>query len=172
MDGRLRIQLKYRVGMLLLACGVLAAILLTNLFSPSTVARSQNVYLSDTAVMQQMVALTNALRKEKQLAPLEPSAALERSAQAKLHDMSENQYWGHYRPDGASFSRFIWAEDASAVTVGENLARCFNTYQDAFHGLVDSPTHYRVLTGDYSYIGVASTILPNGCESIVMHVSS
>jgi uncharacterized protein YkwD len=162
----------HRVGLVVLAGVTLASIFFSTVVLPRTVASSQSVYAPKTVVMQQFVLKTNELRRQYDLPELVPDAALETSAEAKLRDMSTQKYWGHYSPGGTSFSSFIWSQKDDAITVGENLARCFDSYDAAFAGLVASPTHFKVLTGDFSNIGVASEITPGGCESIVMHVSN
>jgi uncharacterized protein YkwD len=156
---------------------ILVGVLLTSIFIASilfsdSVASGETSYTPKTEVMKQIVAETNELRRQNGLKPLQPDASLEKSAYAKLSDMRSATYWGHYAPDGTSFSAFIWQENDAATSVGENLARCYATYDAAFTGLVNSPKHFAVLTGDFTYIGVASEITANGCESIVMHVSN
>lgn len=164
--------LTIRFRLYMLAGVVLASIFFAiTLFSNETVS-GQNVYSPTTPVMQQMITSTNKLREQSGLQPLVASMALEASAKAKLTDMNNKNYWSHYDPDGVSFSSFIWKEKEDASLVGENLARCFVDYSAAFTGLVNSPKHYAVLTGDFTYIGVASEITASGCESIVMHVSN
>jgi uncharacterized protein YkwD len=161
----------YRIRYILLA-GVLLASIFFAIFVTEPEAIGQNAYTPKSSVMKQMIQSTNKLRLQNGLQPLVASESLENSAYLKLDDMKNNNYWGHYAPDGTSFSSFIWDEDSSARLVGENLARCFDSYDAAFDGLVQSPKHYGVLTGDFVYIGVASEYTANGCESIVMHVSS
>lgn len=148
-------------------CGVVLLIFFLN----RGIATGQSNYDSRSAVMLAFVQRTNDLRAKNNLPALTPSQQLEQSAIAKLQDMQQSQYWGHYSPSGQSFSRFIWQYDEDAELVGENLARCFETYDAAFAALVNSPLHYKVLTGDFTNIGVASQKTASGCESIVMHVS-
>ena len=150
---------------------LLSAAIVFSLAINKGIATGQSAYSSQSEVMQDFVRFTNELRKSKNLPTLEQSEQLEQSAIAKLEDMQQQQYWGHYTPNGQSFSRFIWQYDVDAQLVGENLARCFDSHEAAFNALVQSPTHYKVLTGDFSNIGVASQKTSSGCESIVMHVS-
>lgn len=131
-----------------------------------------DVYIPESTVMEEFTDMTNQLRQDKGLSILEPSENLEESAKAKLADMDTKEYWGHYGPNNGSFSRFIWEQDPKALAVGENLARCFSGYKEAFVGLVNSPTHYAVLTGSFTKVGIASEITDYGCESIVMHFSN
>lgn len=162
---------RHRVVLLMLAGVIAASLFLSILFVTRTAASSVLAYTPQTVVMQQMLQMTNDLRQQYGLPELIASNNLKTSAQNKLEDMRKSGYWGHYNPNGTSFSRFIWDQNTKAATVGENLARCFDDYAAAFDGLVASPTHFAVLTGDFTYIGVASEVTANGCESIVMHVS-
>jgi uncharacterized protein YkwD len=139
------------------------------IFSTVQLASGQPVYKSGSSVMESMVDSTNDLRLGLGLPGLEPRQSLEQSAYLKAEAMKNDYYWGHYAPDGTRFSKYIWQKEPSAVLVGENLARCFDNYDMAFKALVNSPTHYAVLTGDFDYIGVSSITLDDGCESIVMH---
>ncbi len=135
------------------------------------IATGQSSYVTQSQVMQQFTQFTNELRARQNLPAMQQNRQLEQSAIAKLQDMQQLNYWGHRSPEGDSFSYFIWQYDADAQLVGENLARCFESYDAAFAALVKSPAHYAVLTGDFTDIGVASQKMTNGCESIVMHVS-
>jgi uncharacterized protein YkwD len=131
---------------------------------------SSGPYQPTTDVMQDFTDMTNRLRLSNGLLPLEPSPNLELSAKAKLASMANDGYWGHYGPGNESFSKYIWQYEPNATLAGENLARCFSGHKEAFDGLINSPTHYKVLTGDFSKVGVASRN-QDGCESIVMHFS-
>ena len=137
-----------------------------------TAANSDVLYSSKSDVMQTLTQKTNELRATKNLPALMQSQKLELSANDKLRNMQEQRYWGHYAPDGSSFSQYIWQYDNDAQLVGENLARCYVNYDAAFAALVNSPTHYQVLMGDFTHIGISSQLLQDGCESIVMHFSN
>lgn len=162
---------KRRFGMTILAGVTLASIFFGSTFLSHTQADSQTLHQPKTAVMQQFLTKTNQLRATAGKQPLQPNSSLEASARAKLADMQTNHYWGHRSPSNISFSAYIWQEDENAQLVGENLARCYDTYDEAFKALVNSPTHYSVLVGDFTDIGVASQWTDYGCESIVMHVA-
>ena len=160
-----------RRTVVLLALALLLVIVV--LFSSARLAAGgTTVSAPNSAVMTTLLQKTNDLRRVKGLDTLRPSAELERSALAKGTDMVAGRYWAHRSPDGTSFSAYIWDELPNATIVGENLAHCYASHDDAFTALVNSPTHYAVLTGDFVSLGVASVIDNNGCESIVMHFSS
>lgn len=162
-----------RVRRFRVALGIIITLLAATIvpFVSRSVASGQQQYVTNSAVMQAMVQKTNDLRGKQALETLLPSEQLVNSATAKLADMQQKNYWSHYAPDGTSFSSFVWQYDSDANVVGENLAYCYQNYDDAFNALVASPTHYAVLTGEFTNIGIASQTLANGCESIVMHVS-
>ncbi len=96
--------------------------------------------------------------------------ALERSAAYKAQDMINNNYWGHFSPYGSSFSDFIWRETPFSEKVGENLAKCYDSRNDAFKALVNSPTHYEIMVGDFTHVGISERInLSDGCIYTVLH---
>lgn len=164
-------HVKHLIALMALITVVITVVLVGVINATQTAVDSQNAYKSDKTVMNQMTVLTNELRAKKNLLPLAEDANLEESAKAKLDHMDENNYWGHYAPDGGKFSDFIWKEKPSADVVGENLAKCFATPKDAFEGFVNSPTHYEILVGDFTNIGIANKTINDNCESIVLHVS-
>ena len=163
---------RFARGRALLLIATLLASTSVGLFYTSRLsADNQQIYVSSTTVMERMVLLTNELRSTKELPPLTPNRSLEVSAEAKLQEMANQKYWGHYTADGQSFSRFILEQVPDSQLVGENLARCYANYDTAFEALRQSPLHYLVMMGDFTDIGVSSAIDSNGCESIVMHVA-
>jgi uncharacterized protein YkwD len=96
--------------------------------------------------------------------------ALERSAVFKAQDMINNKYWGHFSPYGSSFSDFIWRQSPFSEKVGENLAKCYESRNDAFRALVNSPSHYEIMVGDFTHVGIAERVnLENGCNYTVLH---
>ena len=57
-----------------------------------------------------------------------------------------------------------------ADRVGENLARCFDSRQEAFDALVASPTHYAIMTGQFTNFGVSEVEdSASGCTYTTMH---
>jgi uncharacterized protein YkwD len=96
--------------------------------------------------------------------------ALERSAAFKAQDMINNDYWGHFSPYGTSFSDFIWRQTPFSEKVGENLAKCYENRNDAFRALVNSPSHYEIMVGDFTHVGISErTNLNDGCIYTVLH---
>lgn len=119
------------------------------------------------------LAKVNQLRASRGLAPLVIDSRLTASAAKKGNDMVAQKYWGHFAPNGgASYADYIWQNSPGAYRVGENLARCFTTQQAAFDALVASPTHYAIMTGQFTNFGVAEvTDTVSGCTYTTMHFS-
>lgn len=140
--------------------------------SPSaknSVAKANNNQLVNPADIFYINKINN-LRSKAGKPPLAYNAVLEQSAYLKARDMVSNNYWGHYSPSGESFSDFIWRQSPDSQRVGENLARCFVTRQSAFEALVASPTHYAIMVGDFSTIGVSELANTNdGCTYTILH---
>jgi uncharacterized protein YkwD len=130
--------------------------------------KAQVILRSDAEVFY--LNAINQLRADRGLAPLMIDSRLSVSAAQKSADMISQTYWGHYAPNGTSFADYIWAGSPRAERVGENLARCFDNRQDAFMALVNSPTHYAIMTGQFTNIGVAEAVDPvGGCTYTVFH---
>ena len=116
------------------------------------------------------VNAVNSLRTSHGLAPLIIDARLTTSATQKGNDMVLQKYWAHFAPNGTSFSDYIWGASPRADRVGENLARCFDSRQEAFDALVASPTHYAIMTGQFTNFGVSEVEdSASGCTYTTMH---
>ena len=74
----------------------------------------------------QLIALTNQLRAEKGLPPLDRASLLIRSAQSKADDMAQKQYFSHVSPDGHRLSYFLSRSGYAYSAAGENLAMGFS----------------------------------------------
>ena len=116
------------------------------------------------------LSAVNELRSGRGLPLLKVDSRLSTSALQKGNDMVLQNYWGHYAPSGNSFSDYIWGTSPKADTVGENLARCFATREEAFDALVASPTHYANMAGSYTNFGVSEVLnTTSGCTYTTMH---
>lgn len=114
----------------------------------------------------------NKLRATKKLPLLVIDNRLSVSAYKKGEDMVNKNYWSHYSPSGISFADFIWSGSPKAETVGENLAKCFDSKQSVFDALAASPAHYAIMTGRYTNFGVSEVKnINDGCIYTVMHLS-
>lgn len=106
----------------------------------------------------------NALRTSAGLKELRADDCLTRAAEAKLQEMVELGYWGHYRPsDGAMSWRFLNAEGCRYSAAGENLARGFSTSQQVVAAWEASPSHARnLLDSRFTAAGYASGMSADG----------
>lgn len=112
----------------------------------------------------------NELRAKNGLPPVRLLIELNESSANKANNMATKHYWSHEDPDGTQFSDYIWKKVPPAQLVGENLARCYATRDQAFDALVASPTHYAIMVGNFNYMGVSEAIdTENGCTITAMH---
>ena len=172
--GTIHIVEKLRFVLAILLIGIVFSSVSLQAASPSATG-NENVNINnqvkainpaDIFYIQQINQLRSSLGKK----PLEYSAVLEQSASLKARDMVSNNYWGHYGPNGESFSDFIWRQSPDSQKVGENLARCFVTRDSAFKALVASPTHYDIMVGDFTNVGVSElNNVTDGCVYAVFH---
>lgn len=100
---------------------------------------------------------TNRHRAENGLAPLREDPLLVASAQKKLEDMFQKQYFAHNAPDGTTPGQVIESVGYKYITTGENLALGnFSDDQELVQAWMDSPGHKaNILNTRYSEIGVA-----------------
>lgn len=104
---------------------------------------------------RQILALTNELRKEKNLPVLTEVTPLDTSSQMRADDMSAKQYFSHVGPDGHVLSYFLSKAGYAYSTAGENLAVGFSDANDVITAWEKSPTHYaNLVDGDFKQIGI------------------
>jgi len=105
-----------------------------------------------------IITFTNKYRKENgNLEPLKENSKLDISAENKLRDMFDNQYFEHMSPSGQSVSDLTNQVGYDYILIGENLA--LGNFKDDL-ALVDawmaSPGHRaNILNRHYTEIGVA-----------------
>lgn len=129
-------------------------------------AKAQTINSADIFYIEKI----NNLRASAGKTYLFYSPTLEKSAALKAQDMINNNYWGHFSPYGSSFSDFIWRQSPFSEKVGENLAKCYESRNDAFKALVNSPSHYEIMIGDFTHIGISERLnLNDGCTYTVLH---
>ena len=110
----------------------------------------------NTDYASQLQCNTNYYRADNGLKPLYNDDRLVEVSKQKSDDMCNRKYFAHdYQ--GESWTRFIENAGVDYIKAGENLARGFDSPQDAFTALVASPTHKDNLLGDYTHIGVYTT---------------
>lgn len=124
----------------------------------------------------QIIELTNQVRQNNNLPPLQPSYILSKTAYAKAQDILTNQYFSHISPQGKS--PWSWLEDENYfyTVAGENLAAAFNSPQAIVNAWLSSATHRaNLLDPDYEEIGVAVVtgyLNQKNTTIIVQHLAS
>lgn len=105
---------------------------------------------------QSLYLLINAHRKDAGLSPLSPSPKLEQSAQLKINDMIEKNYWQHTDPTNVESWPLFKQAGYEYLVAGENLSFALNSAWDVFSSWVASPTHNaQLLNPEYEDLGVA-----------------
>src|SRR3989338_5845426 len=108
---------------------------------------------------QNIIALANDVREQKNLAPYTVVPALTRSSKNKANDMATLQYFSHTNKNGRTITSWITEAGYDYEVAGENLAMGFHTAEDIIAAWTKSPTHYANLIDtefkDFG-IGIAS----------------
>ncbi len=87
---------------------------------------------------------------------LAENPALDKAAQAKLHDMFGKNYWDHTSPSGEKAWTFIGNAGYSYSAAGENLARGFTSSDAMVNAWMASPSHKKnILDKDFKDTGIA-----------------
>ena len=119
---------------------------------------------------REVIALTNEVRAENNLPPLQANFQLDSAANQKLNDMITNNYFAHVSPSGVT--PWFWIKQSNYVynVAGENLAIGFFTAQDTVDAWFKSSSHRaNLLNTKYQEIGIAvgkGSI--NGHEGIIV----
>lgn len=103
----------------------------------------------------QVFGLTNALRVQKRLAPLQWDQDIEAVASGHSKDMSDRDYFSHITPEGAGVGDRLTAGGVSYISAGENIAY---GYRDPIHMVNDwlnsTTGHREILLGNFENLGV------------------
>lgn len=117
---------------------------------PSVLGVSSNIS------SEELLLLTNQVRKNHGLSPLTLSTELSNAAWNKADDMFLQNYWAHNSPDGKTPWAFIKASGYNYVYAGENLARGFEDTEDVIGAWMASSTHKaNILSQNYNEVGFA-----------------
>lgn len=100
---------------------------------------------------------TNLQRQKYGLPPLKENDKLNLSAELKVKDMFENQYFAHDSPSGQGVADLAKKVDYQFIAIGENLALGnFENDEVLVESWMDSPGHRaNILNNRYQEIGVA-----------------
>ena len=106
---------------------------------------------------QEIIDLTNKQRQENGLTPLRENFYLNISAEQKIDDMLENQYFAHSSPTGEGAGDLAKKVGYEFILVGENLAiGNFESNQELVDAWMESPGHREnIVSRDYQEIGIA-----------------
>jgi len=110
-------------------------------------------FLTQTGVIEE----TNSQREKYGLPLLNKSSKLNLSAELKLQDMFQNQYFGHQSPGGEGVADLAEKSAYEFLAIGENLALGnFQNDKALVDGWMASPGHRaNILSSSYQEIGVA-----------------
>lgn len=98
----------------------------------------------------------NDYRATKGLPALQTSEQLHSSACAKVADMIAKNYWDHNDPEGREPWHFIIDTGYTYKNAGENQAYGFLNESGIVNGWINSPEHEKVMSGEYTSVGVCS----------------
>jgi len=104
-----------------------------------------------------VIEFTNIQREKYGLPPLKENLKLNASAEEKVKDMFENQYFSHFSPSGVGVEDLVKSAGYEFIAIGENLALGnFENDEVLVQGWMDSPGHRENILNDrYQEIGVA-----------------
>lgn len=106
--------------------------------------------------IEKLIVLTNIERQKQGLPSLIQNPQLSRAALQKAEDMFAKNYWAHNSPDGKTPWYFIREAGYNYTYAGENLARGFETADEAVKAWMASPKHRaNVLSGNFNEVGFA-----------------
>lgn len=118
---------------------------------------SYDDFLKGNLTRKGIIWWTNIEREKNGLSWLQENPYLDASAEAKLKDMFENQYFAHYSTSGIGIGDLVQEYGYEFIAIGENLALGnFENDQDLVQEWVASSPHKRnILNSRYQEIGVA-----------------
>lgn len=119
--------------------------------------RAQKEYENSYLTTSGTINFTNLQRSKEGLPSLKENHLLNLSAQRKVRDMFDKQYFAHDSPTGEGVSELAGQAEYDYIVIGENLALGnFLNDQVLVQAWMDSPGHRaNILNGKYTEIGVA-----------------
>ncbi len=118
----------------------------------------KTIRVEDSALsINGIVSFTNKERTTRQFPALRSNQALNASAQKKLEDMFDKQYFEHESPNGVSVADLVSDQEYQYIAVGENLALGnFGGDQQVVTAWMNSPGHRaNILDPRFQEIGIA-----------------
>jgi len=108
----------------------------------------QNSIAKTDAGFDYSLDIVNKERVVNGKAALNWNEDLAKSAEDKLDDMFNNQYFDHISQDGTTAWKFVLAEGYDYKYAGENLGIDFSNVTEVFDAWKKSPTHYENIMSD------------------------
>lgn len=103
----------------------------------------------------QIFDLTNVLRSQHKAKQLIWDDDVTVVAYNHSKDMSNNNYFSHYRQDGTGLKERLAEKDIYYLSAGENIAAQHSDAPAAVHGWLNSESHREaLLNDDFNYLGV------------------
>lgn len=104
-----------------------------------------------------LIDMTNDVRQEANLRPLEPNHKLTQAAYRKAYDILNHGYFAHTNPSGKPFYQWIEEESYNYLYAGENLAIDFTTNEGVLAAWLQSPSHRaNIVNANYTEIGLVT----------------
>lgn len=125
--------------------------------------------------INQILALTNEMRAEKNLPALKLSEKLTEQACVRAEEIAWSGKHSHYRPDGTFFSELFKINGFTKGNAGENIGWGYDTPSAVSEAWKNSETHYaNILDERFTTIGigVAADADPSGKLCWVQHFYS
>jgi uncharacterized protein YkwD len=158
------------VGIGLITLTVIGFTALASSSRPQQATSSTISTVQPTERIPGILEAVNGYRSTKHLQPLKLNSKLNKSSQAKAHDLVINQYWSHIAPDGTTPWDFMTKAGYDYKTAGENLAKCYGSADAVVDAWIASPTHEAVLVADYDDVGFGSEHNDtDSCDYVVGH---
>jgi uncharacterized protein YkwD len=105
---------------------------------------------------ESVLRLMNAYRAVNGLDPLTIDSRLDNVATARIDDMVERAYWAHVAPDGSKPFPLFPKYGYYYRSVGENLAKGFETAEVLVASWMESPGHRaNILNPVFQNVGIA-----------------
>ncbi len=113
--------------------------------------------IKGTLTKEGVIYFTNLERIKKNLPPLKENKLLNHSAEIKLEDIFEKQYFAHISPEGESIKDLVKKVGYEFILIGENLALGnFKNDESLVNRWMESQDHREnILNPKYQEIGVA-----------------
>ncbi len=125
-------------------------------------AKESTRALDPGQVAAELLVLHNRLRADAKLSSLAVSKMLQAAAEEHVREMAERHKMTHKGKDGSTPSARITAQGYRIRRCGENIAFGPKTPEAVMKGWMNSPSHRANILGNFSQIGAAYAIAPDG----------